>query len=329
MPRDRQNIRFDQFVQPKRRGRKVMAWGVAGLAVAAVAAGAATYLHRNDPVPLATTPPPALSQAGGPVANEAYRWSAVAIGGGGFITGLAMDPAGKTFVARADVYGAYLWDSKANRWVQLVTAATMPAANRVQDGVATGAFEVAVSPSRPDRIYLAIKGQVYRSDDRGRSWIVASEGNPFPLTWDANSEWRLYGPFLAVDPDKPGTPHPAGPQRPAADVSADRSVGHAEVVGGLLLREPAPKSRRLVETYTWQNVLHRGLGAVRPGSALTMERPVMTSSIYLLTPIEGRETRHGSPRWRRDSVGARHARGLVCRRMCTERPSVHARKCRP
>ncbi|MFC0205088.1 WD40/YVTN/BNR-like repeat-containing protein [Novosphingobium soli] len=211
MARDRQNIRFDQFVKPKRRWPKVMAWGGAALAVIAVATGSLAYLNRDQPEPLSTAVPRALSQAGGPVAKETYQWAPVAVGGGGFITGITMDPAGRTFLARADVYGAYVWDAKADRWQQLATAATMPQVNRTQDGIATGAFEVAVAPSRPDRLYMAIKGQVYRSDDRGRTWTLAAAGNPFPLTWDANSEWRLYGPFLAVDPGNPdivllGTP---------------------------------------------------------------------------------------------------------------------------
>lgn len=211
MSRDRSQIRFEQFTKPKSRWPMVMVWGGAGLAVVALAAGSMAFVNRHQPEALDTTPPVALSQAGKPVMDEAYRWAPVAVGGGGFISGLSMDPTGKTFVIRADVYGGYIWDKKENRWQQLATAGTMPAADRVQDGIATGAYEVAVAPSRPDRLYMAIHGQVYRSDNRGKAWVLASAGNPFPLTWDANSEWRLYGPFLAVDPQNPdvvllGTP---------------------------------------------------------------------------------------------------------------------------
>jgi hypothetical protein len=34
-----------------------------------------------------------------------------------------------------------------------------------------GVYEVAVAPSDPDRIYMAVHGGVYRSSDRGRSFV--------------------------------------------------------------------------------------------------------------------------------------------------------------
>jgi len=153
--------------------------------------------------------PPAASGASGPVAHETYAWRHVAVGGGGFITGLAFDPHGETRLARTDVYGAYIWTG--DRWHQLVNAASMPPGDRHQNGAADGVYEIAVAPSDPDRLYMAIQGWVYRSLDRGRSWTRADVGGPFPLAFDANSSFRMYGPFIAVDPTNPdhillGTP---------------------------------------------------------------------------------------------------------------------------
>lgn len=207
MQRDRTAIRYEDFVKRTRPRR--LPWIMAGvIALGALAVLAYVYFGPR----LEThTPPPALSTAGGPVANETYQWRPVAVGGGGMISGMAMDPSGKTFVIRTDVYGAYVWDQKANRWDQLVNAAGMPALDRVQNGAAEGVYEIVVAPSRPDRLYMAINGHVYRSDDRGAHWVITGAGNPFPLTWDANSEFRLHGPFMAVDPTNPdlillGTP---------------------------------------------------------------------------------------------------------------------------
>jgi len=210
-PRDRRSIRYDQFARRQRRWPKLVAWTAIPLVLlAGAAAGGYVVMNHGKPDAIDTTTPAALIKASGPTANETYRWAHVAIGGGGFVTGLSMDPAGKTFVVRTDVYGAYIWDAGANRWRQLVTAEAMPAGEAVQGGMAQGAYEVVVAPSKPDRIYLAIKGKVYRSDDRGAHFAAAQSG-PFPLKWDTLGDWRLAGPYMAVDPANPdlvllGTP---------------------------------------------------------------------------------------------------------------------------
>jgi hypothetical protein len=150
------------------------------------------------------TPPPPASKAGAPVQGETYLWRPVAIGGGGFITGYDFDNSGQVRVARADVHGAYIWRSDLNRWAQLVTADTMPADMRVQDGANEGVFEIAVAPSNPDRIYMALKGGLLRSDDRGKSFTrISPKAAPFPLAFDPNSPFRHYGPFLAISPTTP------------------------------------------------------------------------------------------------------------------------------
>ncbi len=205
--RDRSAIRYEQFVKPRRKR-----WpGLVAAMILLGFAAAAAYLLLGDEG-AAQGPPPPLSRAGGPVADEAYQWKAVAIGGGGFITGLSQDAGGRTLVARTDVYGAYIWDAKADRWKQLLTAPALPERDRVQDGIAQGVYEIAVAPSRSDRIYMAVKGQVYRTDDAGRSWSAPAVQAPFPLGWDANGEYRVQGPFMAVDPADPdlvllGTPY--------------------------------------------------------------------------------------------------------------------------
>lgn len=152
---------------------------------------------------------PAIAQ---PAASaETYMWRPVAIGGGGFITGYDADQTGHTRVIRADVYGAYLWVAAEDRWVQLVTTATMPREDWHQNGAAEGAYEIAVAPTLESRIYMVINGNVYRSDNRGASFARVSQTAPFPIKVDANSEFRHYGSFLAVSPQDPdlvllGTP---------------------------------------------------------------------------------------------------------------------------
>jgi hypothetical protein len=174
---------------------------IAGAAVLVAVGGSTAMLvqDRMGPPAPSTQPPPAASSAGGPVADERYLWRPVAIGGGGYISGLATDPRGETLLARADVYGAYRWDKALDRWVPLVTSATMPASMAAQ-GSGMGVYEVAVAPGKPERIFLAMAGRMFRSDDGGQHFVEPSPQAPFPFKWDANGEFRFAGPFIAVSP---------------------------------------------------------------------------------------------------------------------------------
>jgi hypothetical protein len=105
-------------------------------------------------------------------------------------------PDGSTQVARTDTYGAYLWDSALGRWTQLVTISSMPPADVGVDKN-EGVYEIRVAPNRPTRLYMAYRGYVYRSDDRGRSWTRTA----FPrATMLPNDGYRALGEKMAVDP---------------------------------------------------------------------------------------------------------------------------------
>lgn len=162
-------------------------------------------IPSSDAVKQHLTWNPPLSPAAAPAVGEAMQWAPVAIGGGGFITGLAWDAKGRTKVIRTDVFGAYRWDDQADRWLQLVTASSMPADMSVQEGSAEGVYEIVVAPSDARRLYIAFKGAIFRSDDRGERWRrVLGGGDRGPLfRFDPNAEFRFYGPYLAVAPDDP------------------------------------------------------------------------------------------------------------------------------
>ena len=185
--------------------------GAASLAYALICGGLAILVFCGSHVDARGDTAKPIATAVGPVAHETYAWKHVAIGGGGFITGYDSDPSGTTRIIRTDVYGAYLWLSDQKRWAQLVNSSSMPEPDRVQDGMNEGVFEIVVAPSDANRIYMAIKGHVYRSDNRGVSFSRVSRSSPFPLAFDPNSEFRNYGPFMAVSPTNPdvvffGTP---------------------------------------------------------------------------------------------------------------------------
>jgi hypothetical protein len=144
--------------------------------------------------------PRALLSTTGPTPGESYGWRPVAIGGGGFITGLAFSRDGSVMLARTDVHGAYRWDKGRDRWVPLITAASMPDTDRFTDAANAGVYEVAVAPSDPRRLFLAIKGRLFRSYDGGAHWARAGTQT---FRFNANADGRFAGPFLAVNPADP------------------------------------------------------------------------------------------------------------------------------
>jgi photosystem II stability/assembly factor-like uncharacterized protein len=267
-PHVRRTVRYEDFVKPRQRH---WPWILGAMILLAIAGGVAAFLLTSAGE-AAHSPPPALSKAGGPVARESYQWKHVAIGGGGMISGLSTDASGKTFVARSDVYGGYVWNPQANQWSQLVTAASMPGDSRIQGGAAAGVYEIVVAPSRAQRIYMALQGRVYRSDDGGQHFTQPHAGNPFPFTWNANSEFRLHGPFMAVDPANPdvvllGTPE-AGLWR-----STDAGVNWSRVGSVPVSRDRAPDA-----------------GVQAPGTMLWFEQPAggkPTGRLFALAPGSG------------------------------------------
>lgn len=142
-----------------------------------------------------------------------YQWRTAPIGGGGFVTGLALHPRVPELVyARTDVGGAYRWDPSAHAWRALVTAERMPPAIvEAPDGdwgggvARTRAYcveSLALDPSDPARLYLALgddpvrEGWLVRSDDGGASFRVL--GLRVPM--GGNQRDRVVGERLAVDP---------------------------------------------------------------------------------------------------------------------------------
>lgn len=136
-----------------------------------------------------------------PAAEIAYRWNNVAIGGGGFVTGLVFHPAEKGLAyARTDVGGAYRWDDKARRWTPLTDWLG------AEDTNLLGIESLAVDPADPERVYLAAgtylnervgNGAILRSLDRGRNF----QRTDLPFKLGGNEMGRGNGERLAVDPN--------------------------------------------------------------------------------------------------------------------------------
>ncbi|UXA69340.1 cellulase [Xanthomonas prunicola] len=131
---------------------------------------------------------------------EPYQWRSVAIGGGGFVTGVLFHPAERDLAyARTDVGGAYRWDAQAQQWVALTDWLG------ADDWNLMGIDAFAVDPADPNALYLAAgtymheragNAAVLRSFDRGKSFERAE----LPFKLGGNQLGRANGERLAVDP---------------------------------------------------------------------------------------------------------------------------------
>ncbi|HEY3762896.1 MAG TPA: cellulase [Verrucomicrobiae bacterium] len=124
-----------------------------------------------------------------------YQWRNVAIGGGGFVTGILAHPREKSVMyARTDVGGAYRWDAANQKWI--------PITDWVKGIDFTGIESFAVDPSDANLIYLAAgiyrsaRAAILRSTDRGQTWQITD----VPFKMGGNESGRFNGERLVVDP---------------------------------------------------------------------------------------------------------------------------------
>jgi hypothetical protein len=158
---------------------------------------------------------PALVQAGTWAPFQANSssvplntWLPLKMGGGGYVTGIDINPDG-TKLVRTDTYGAYLWTG--SQWQQLVTQSAMPAANFGyappsginQNGLGNGGgvYEISSAPSNSSVIYMAYAGQIFKSTNKGSTFTLTAF--PSATMYSNNSAQRYTGHKLAIDPANP------------------------------------------------------------------------------------------------------------------------------
>ncbi len=133
--------------------------------------------------------------------SQRYDFRNVAIGGGGFVTGIIFNPTEKGLVyVRTDVGGAYRMDRASKRWVPLLDWANQT------DWNLYGIESLASDPVDPRNVYVAAgtytsaevsAGEILRSSDYGRTW----SRSPLPFKFGGNENGRNNGERLAVDPN--------------------------------------------------------------------------------------------------------------------------------
>jgi hypothetical protein len=135
-----------------------------------------------------------------PEGRAGGAWHDLRIGGGGFVTGMAIAPDG-TQIARTDTYGGYVWFE--TEWIQVLTATSMPAGTFGIGNNDSGLYEFAVCGGNTNVAYMMpADGFIYKSTNLKSGspvWTktafagVSGGVNP-------NSASRTMGKFAACDP---------------------------------------------------------------------------------------------------------------------------------
>jgi photosystem II stability/assembly factor-like uncharacterized protein len=123
-------------------------------------------------------------------------FGSLAVGGGGWVTGLSFSDDGRTRLVRTDTFGAYVWGGGA--WRLDVSASSLPAGD-VHPGLGGGVLAVAVAPSDASVAYMAFDNGVYRSSDGAKTWSRVLSG----VSTEPNDNFRMWGSRLVVDPRDP------------------------------------------------------------------------------------------------------------------------------
>jgi xyloglucan-specific exo-beta-1,4-glucanase len=175
----------------------------------AQAVGSAAAATQAAPFALTTNaaaaPPPGAAVALPPISDApnaaGYRWRAVKMGGGGFVSGLVPSrTVAGLWYARTDVGGAYRWSAASQVWTPLLDWVSE------EETGFLGVESIALDAHAPERLYLLVgisyfnagKSAILRSRDFGASFETTLVTSQF--TANGNGMGRQSGERLAVDP---------------------------------------------------------------------------------------------------------------------------------
>ena len=133
---------------------------------------------------------------------QTYKWDNVAMGGGGFVTGLILSKTQQNLMyARTDVGGAYRWDAPNSKWIPLLDW------NSENETSYQGVESFAIDPQDNNKLYMLAgtsywnngKTAILKSTDKGNTFTVIDVTNQFKA--HGNGTGRSNGEKLVVDPN--------------------------------------------------------------------------------------------------------------------------------
>ncbi len=126
-----------------------------------------------------------------------YIWHRVAVGGGGYVTGIVAHPLEPNLLyMRTDNGGAYRWDATKQEWIWITSGWKDSEKNYY------GIDGIAVDPSDSNVVYIAAGksagdvGGIFKSTDRGNTWVKVKT-----QSFNGNGDLRWTGELIAVDPN--------------------------------------------------------------------------------------------------------------------------------
>ena len=148
-----------------------------------------------------STEPTQIEQLADVYENPDWSYGQVAIGGGGFVTGIVSTCEAGLFYARTDVGGAYRWDNDAQKWIALNYDISD------DDKGLLGIDGIAVDPNNAANVYLAA-GTSYFSNAKTCILVSHDYGEHFKqvdvsdlIRVHGNGMGRGNGERIAVDPN--------------------------------------------------------------------------------------------------------------------------------
>lgn len=150
------------------------------------------------------------------VVYRPFEWRSVNLQGMGWVTGLVVHPAEPELIyIRTDVGGVFRYEPSDESWIPLMDQYGLGL--QYPKIASLDVAGIALDPSDTDVVYAALGsdgqipedaiGDLYRSNDRGATWIELGlrRSDGLNVRIAGNGEHRQAGERLAVDPNQPNT----------------------------------------------------------------------------------------------------------------------------